>query len=127
MYGTTETQRAVSYYELPSRHEDPEFLDKMGDVIPAGKGMNNVQLLVVDRTSLEKSEPRLCPVGEIGEVFVRAGGAGGGLSGFRPKCAEVHAQFLSPRPRDLAKEGQRKYSADWQKGAMARFLERPEG
>ena len=34
--GTTETQRAVSYYEIPSRAEDPGYLDKMGDVIPAG-------------------------------------------------------------------------------------------
>ena len=74
MYGTTETQRAVSYYEVPSRNEDPHFLDQMGDVIPAGKGMSNVQLLVVDRTSLEKGKPEICPVGEIGEVFVRAGG-----------------------------------------------------
>ena len=35
--GTTETQRAVSYYEIPSRAEDPGYLDKMGDVIPAGR------------------------------------------------------------------------------------------
>ena len=39
-----------------------------------GKGMKNVQLLVVDRTSLEQGKPRLCGVGEQGEIFVRAGG-----------------------------------------------------
>jgi L-2-aminoadipate reductase len=49
MYGTTETQRAVSYYEIPSRASDPEYLDNMGNVIPAGKGMTDVQLLIVDR------------------------------------------------------------------------------
>lgn len=70
MYGTTETQRAVSYYEIPSLNGDAHFLDKMGDVIPAGKGMLDVQLLVVDR---EKKE-RQCEVGEIGEIYVRAGG-----------------------------------------------------
>jgi len=70
MYGTTETQRAVSYYELPSLNEDPNFLDKMGDVIPAGTGMHNVQLLVVDRENIR----RQCEVGEIGEIYVRAGG-----------------------------------------------------
>ncbi|KAF7195378.1 L-2-aminoadipate reductase large subunit [Pseudocercospora fuligena] len=70
MYGTTETQRAVSYYEIPSLNQDPTYLDKMGDVIPAGTGMLDVQLLVVDR---EKKE-RQCEVGEIGEIYVRAGG-----------------------------------------------------
>ena len=42
--GTTETQRAVSYYEIPSHKEDPDFLDSMGDVIPAGKGMKDVSM-----------------------------------------------------------------------------------
>lgn len=77
MYGTTETQRAVSYYEIPSLSEDSNYLDKMGDVIPAGKGMLDVQLLVVDR---EKKE-RQCQVGEIGEIYVRAGGLAEGYLG----------------------------------------------
>lgn len=77
MYGTTETQRAVSYYEIPSLDEDAGFLDKMGDVIPAGKGMLDVQLLVVDRND----RTRQCPIGEIGEIFVRAGGLAEGYLG----------------------------------------------
>lgn len=93
MFGTTETQRAVSYYALPPVNEDSEYLGRMPDVIPAGtspnsrygrrgantylgigRGMKNVQLLVVDRTSLEQSKPRLCGIGEQGEIFVRAAG-----------------------------------------------------
>jgi L-aminoadipate-semialdehyde dehydrogenase len=70
MYGTTETQRAVSYYELPSHNEAPEFLDTLGEVIPAGKGMKNVQLLVVDREDRNK----ICEPGQSGEIYVRAGG-----------------------------------------------------
>ena len=70
MYGTTETQRAVSYYELPSRNKDPSYLDHMGEVIPAGKGMKHVQLLVVNR----QDPTKLCSVGEVGEIYVRAGG-----------------------------------------------------
>ncbi|PSN68824.1 large subunit of L-aminoadipate-semialdehyde dehydrogenase [Corynespora cassiicola Philippines] len=70
MYGTTETQRAVSYYEVPSQSEAPDFLDTLGEVIPAGRGMNNVQLLVVDREDRNK----ICPVGQSGEIYVRAGG-----------------------------------------------------
>ncbi|KAF2116492.1 L-aminoadipate-semialdehyde dehydrogenase-like protein large subunit [Lophiotrema nucula] len=70
MYGTTETQRAVSYYELPSRSEAPDFLDGLGEVIPAGRGMNNVQLLVVDRDD----RTRICEPGQSGEIYVRAAG-----------------------------------------------------
>ena len=77
MYGTTETQRAVSYYELPSRSNDPLYLDRMGDVIPAGKGMKDVQLLVVNR----EDPTKLCQVGEIGEIYVRAGGLAEGYLG----------------------------------------------
>jgi L-aminoadipate-semialdehyde dehydrogenase len=77
MYGTTETQRAVSYYEIPSRASDPEYLDKMGNVIPAGKGMKDVQLLIVDR----ENRNRICDIGEIGEIYVRAAGLAEGYLG----------------------------------------------
>ncbi|KAI4121611.1 MAG: hypothetical protein LQ347_006797 [Umbilicaria vellea] len=77
MYGTTETQRAVSYYELPSRIRDPQYMDHMGDVIPAGKGMLDVQLLVVNQVDKAK----LCTVGEVGELYVRAGGLAEGYLG----------------------------------------------
>lgn len=70
MYGTTETQRAVSYYEIPSRNQHEGFLDGMKDVIPAGRGMYNVQMLVVNRYDTTK----LCAVGELGEIYVRASG-----------------------------------------------------
>ncbi len=77
MYGTTETQRAVSYYEIPSRAADSEYLEKMGNVIPAGKGMKDVQLLIVDR----ENRNRVCDVGEIGEIYVRAAGLAEGYLG----------------------------------------------
>ena len=49
-------------------------MDKADTYMKIGKGMKNVQLLVVDRTSLEQGKPRLCGIGEQGEIFVRAGG-----------------------------------------------------
>lgn len=66
MYGTTETQvrfsimhwyrwsqlslqRAVSYHALPPLSADPGFMSTQKEVIPAGKGMKDVQLLVVNR------------------------------------------------------------------------------
>lgn len=70
MYGTTETQRAVSYFEIPSRFNNAQFLESQKDVMPAGKGMLNVQLLVVNRNDRTQT----CGIGEVGEIYVRAGG-----------------------------------------------------
>ncbi|KAF5864689.1 large subunit of alpha-aminoadipate reductase [Aspergillus alliaceus] len=77
MYGTTETQRAVSYYEIPSYSSNEGFLDTMKDVIPAGRGMVDVQMLVVNR--FEPS--RICAIGEVGEIYVRAAGLAEGYLG----------------------------------------------
>jgi L-aminoadipate-semialdehyde dehydrogenase len=77
MYGTTETQRSVSYYEVPSKASNPKFLDNLPDVIPAGTGMQDVQLLVVDR----EDRTKICGYGAVGEVYVRAGGLAGGYLG----------------------------------------------
>ena len=77
MYGTTETSRAVSYYEVPNRAKDPNFLDKLKDTVPAGKGMQNVQLLVVDRQDSKK----MCGLGEVGEIYIRAAGLAEGYKG----------------------------------------------
>ena len=77
MFGTTETQRAVSYFAVPPRSQDAKFLDKLGDRIPAGKGMKNVQMLVVDR----ENKKRICDVREQGEIYVRAAGLAEGYLG----------------------------------------------
>ncbi|KAK4069902.1 uncharacterized protein Triagg1_6697 [Trichoderma aggressivum f. europaeum] len=60
-YGTTETSRSVSYYHIKSHAEDPTALDQFGDIVPAGKGIENVQLLIVKRDDITK----LCGVGEV--------------------------------------------------------------
>jgi L-2-aminoadipate reductase len=94
MYGTTETQRAVSYFEIPSYASDKNYLAGMKDVIPAGKGMFNVQLLVVNRYDPTK----LCAVGELGEIYVRAGGLAEGYLG-TPELTEkkfVKNWFVDP-------------------------------
>lgn len=84
MYGTTETQRAVSYYEIPSAARDPDYLDKLKDTVPAGKGMQNVQLLVVSR----EDKSRMCKVGEVGEIYCRAAGLAEGYLGDEEKNKE---------------------------------------
>jgi L-aminoadipate-semialdehyde dehydrogenase len=70
MYGTTETQRAVSYFLIPSLSSDSTFLKVQKDVIPAGKGMVDVQLIVVNRNDRTLQ----CGIGEVGEIYVRSGG-----------------------------------------------------
>lgn len=70
MFGTTETQRAVSYFRIPSINEDPTFLKTRKDIMPAGQGMINVQLIVVNRNDRNA----VCGVGEMGEIYVRSGG-----------------------------------------------------
>ncbi|SCW01285.1 LAFE_0D09208g1_1 [Lachancea fermentati] len=77
MYGTTETQRAVSFFEVRSRSDDPSFLKQLKNVMPAGKGMFNVQLLVVNRND----RTQICGIGEVGEIYVRAGGLAEGYRG----------------------------------------------
>jgi amino acid adenylation domain-containing protein len=63
-YGATETQRAVGYYEIP------EDFSAQGDdgtrAIPLGRGIKDVQLLVLN------SAGQLAGVGELGELYMRS-------------------------------------------------------
>jgi len=77
MFGTTETQRAVSYFAVRPRSDGTNHLDSLPDVIPAGKGMQGVQLLVIDR----ENTSRQCDIGEQGEIYVRAAGLAEGYLG----------------------------------------------
>ncbi|ORZ36610.1 hypothetical protein BCR44DRAFT_1068427 [Catenaria anguillulae PL171] len=94
MYGTTETQRAVSYLRVPPRALDPEWLStRCKEVVPAGQGMINVQLLVVNKAG------KLAGVGEIGELYVRAGGLAEGYLGLPEATAEKFlANPFAPAP-----------------------------
>ncbi|KAF1814762.1 alpha-aminoadipate reductase [Eremomyces bilateralis CBS 781.70] len=95
LFGTTETQRAVSFFEIPSRNADPKYLDTLGDVIPVGQGMKDVQLLIVDR----ENKDRLCDVGETGEIYVRAGGLAEGYLGLEDLTKQkfVDNWFVDPK------------------------------
>ncbi|WEW60813.1 large subunit of alpha-aminoadipate reductase [Emydomyces testavorans] len=110
MYGTTETQRAVSYFEIPSFASQGSYLDMMKDVIPAGKGMVDVQLLVVNRFDRTK----LCAVGEVGEIYVRAGGLAEGYLG-APELNEkkfLPNWFIDPKAWQDCEKGQQKVESD---------------
>lgn len=59
-YGATETQRAVGYFNTPMD------LGHLPDKLPIGKGIEDVQLLVLNRTG------NLAGIGELGEIHVRS-------------------------------------------------------
>ncbi|KAL4400980.1 large subunit of alpha-aminoadipate reductase [Malassezia pachydermatis] len=93
MYGTTETQRAVSYFAIPPASEAPAFLETQKDTMPAGQGMIDVQLLVVNRNARHET----CAVGEMGEIYVRSGGLSEGYLGPPEVTAEKFmTNWLAP-------------------------------
>lgn len=127
LYGTTETQRAVSYFEIVSKARDPAFLDSLPDIIPVGQGMVDVQLLIVDRDN----KNRICDIGEQGELFVRAGGLAEGYLGDDETIRRLNeSKFLTSWFVDPAKwqqefekatEGKREPWMDLYKGPRDRI------
>ena len=66
-FGTTETQRAVGYYTIPpATNAHPLTDDRVKEVLPLGRGIEDVQLLVLNR------QQQLAGVGESGEICVRS-------------------------------------------------------
>ena len=63
-YGATETQRAVGYYEVDG--ETLDAADQSSRPLPLGRGIKDVQLLVLNKRR------RLCGIGELGELYVRS-------------------------------------------------------
>ncbi|KAK5626701.1 hypothetical protein RRF57_002416 [Xylaria bambusicola] len=92
LYGSTESQRSVSFFEVPSKTDNSIFLDTMPDVIPVGQGMLDVQLLVVNQDDRTK----LCAIGEQGELYIRAGGLAEGYRGDDEKIRELNRSKFVP-------------------------------
>jgi amino acid adenylation domain-containing protein len=63
LYGSTETQRAVGYHVAA---EAGAASERAKQVLPLGRGMQDVQLLVVNPAG------HLAGVGELGEIWVRS-------------------------------------------------------
>jgi amino acid adenylation domain-containing protein len=70
LYGATETQRAVGYFVVPNQDEpfsETEHLKPAEkEVLPLGKGIRDVQLLVLNGAR------QLCGIGEAGEIHFRS-------------------------------------------------------
>jgi amino acid adenylation domain-containing protein len=69
-YGATETQRAVSYFVVPNDVQvasgDGRAGNHLKEIIPLGRGMKDVQLLVLNTAG------QLVGIGEVGEIHVRS-------------------------------------------------------
>src|SRR6266481_2108291 len=67
LYGSTETQRAVSFLRVPeSFYSDTATGHRCKEILSLGKGMKDVQLLVLNRRQ------RLAGIGEAGEIYLRS-------------------------------------------------------
>lgn len=86
MYGTTETQRAVSFLKIPPISAHPGYMMLQKDIMPAGKGMKNVQLIVINPAK------QMASVGEVGEIYVRSSGLSEGYLSLPEATAE---KFIS--------------------------------
>jgi natural product biosynthesis luciferase-like monooxygenase protein/amino acid adenylation domain-containing protein len=67
-FGATETQRAVSFFEIPRAEVsscNTEAL-RSRDIVPLGRGIKDVQLLVLNHAR------ELSGVGELGEIYIRS-------------------------------------------------------
>ncbi|HVG08476.1 MAG TPA: amino acid adenylation domain-containing protein [Thermoanaerobaculia bacterium] len=110
LYGSTETQRSVSFFEVPRAGSS---LGK--EVLPLGRGMggeDGCQLLVLNRAG------RLAGIGEAGEIHLRSRHLARGYLGDEALTAE---RFL-PNPLVAAREeGDRVYKT----GDLGRYL--PDG
>ena len=68
MYGSTETQRAVGYHVAaqPKQLTPENQLAELESVLPLGRGMKDVQLLVLN------TRGKLCGIDELGEIYIRS-------------------------------------------------------
>ena len=67
-FGTTETQRALSFFEIPRSaiSSNGAGMLRAKDTVPLGRGIKDVQLLVLNQAQ------QLAGIGELGEIYIRS-------------------------------------------------------
>lgn len=90
-YGSTETQRAVSYFvvtdESIAAHMDTTLVsEQVKEILPLGKGIEDTQLLVLNGAR------QLAGVGEMGEIFMRSPHV---ARGYRGDVTLTNEKFLT--------------------------------
>eukprot|EP00127_Corallochytrium_limacisporum_P005893 Clim_evm38s214 gene=Clim_evmTU38s214 len=109
MYGTTETQRAVSYYKVTP--DAP--IDFYKDIIPAGRGMKDVQILVLSDNKM------LTGVGELGELYTRSPHLSAGYL----RLPDATAEKFLPNPfKSLPEGGDQMMDRLYRTGDLGRYM-----
>jgi len=85
-YGATETQRAVSYFVVPAAMCEMPANGQAKEILPLGKGIADVQLLVLNKVG------QLAGVGELGEIYLRSPHV---ARGYRGDPALTAARFIA--------------------------------
>ncbi|KAA3657013.1 MAG: non-ribosomal peptide synthetase, partial [Chloroflexi bacterium] len=109
-YGSTETQRAVSYFIVDNDVETAVTVQPK-EVIPLGQGMKDVQLV------LQNEAGKLAGVGEMAEIYVRSPHL---ALGYRSDEVQTNKRFL-PNPYGSQMDGDILYRT----GDLGRYL--PDG
>ena len=87
MYGSTETQRAVSFHVIPRDTAENTYLPAK-EVIPLGRGLRDMQVLVLTPTKA------LAGIGELGELAMRSPHL---AQGYLDETTLTHERFV-PNP-----------------------------
>jgi amino acid adenylation domain-containing protein/non-ribosomal peptide synthase protein (TIGR01720 family) len=112
LYGSTETQRSVSFFPVP-RPESPVWAEIGREVLPLGQGMEDVQVLILNGAR------RLAGVGEVGEIYIRSHHLARGYLGDTALSAERF--LINPFAQAGPGAGDRVYRT----GDLGRYL--PDG
>jgi len=96
LYGSTETQRAVAFHRV-APEEAEATSERARQVLPLGRGIEDVQLLLLNRAGL------LAGIGELGEIAVRSPHFARGYLGSEELTAErFQGNPFAPFPADPA-------------------------
>jgi L-aminoadipate-semialdehyde dehydrogenase len=109
LYGSTETQRSVTFYLVPKPGTE-EFIG-LKDILPIGRGMRDVQSLILSRFTTKQ---QLCGIGEVGEIYMRSPHLS---KGYKGKDEENREKFL-PNPFVVEEHRDRMYRT----GDLGRYL-----
>ena len=98
IYGSTETQRSVTYYLVPRPGErcvetNIPF-EQLKDILPIGRGMLDVQALTLSRFTSKENNFMLCGIGEMGEIYMRSPHLS---QGYKGKEKDTREKFI-PNP-----------------------------
>ncbi|MGF6256916.1 aminotransferase class I/II-fold pyridoxal phosphate-dependent enzyme [Ensifer sp. LBL] len=93
LYGATETQRAVGFYEVPS---DPDALAELPEIVPLGRGMKDVDLIVRDVAHWRLTLPF-----QVGEIALRSRHLALGYAGDPELTARKFRHDIVPEPDDV--------------------------